>query len=308
MSLADPRQAQAQGRRVGRGCLLRQRPGAGAGPRRRLRRRLDEDLGCQSFGNYARGWLHDHPKMGPRYRETCARNLRLHLKPLDDVPLRTITPTVVREWYAAAMRGSGGRASITQSYRFLRAVLNTAVRDGAIVRNPCQIPGAGSDRAKERPARAASVVSESASWEHRVAALDHPDEGLAAELEHLADKEVAGGHLVLAATHLRWASDISPARADRERRLLTAALHLPLADEPRGLALRPAVEEAAPSPLRSCVLGTMATSPGQLAEAVRWFSQALAQARDDPVGQPLAALVAGRLAGMYVTLGEGKRR
>jgi DNA-binding CsgD family transcriptional regulator len=156
-------------------------------------------------------------------------------------------------------------------------------------------------------ARVASVVSESASWEHRVAALDHPDEGLAAELEHLADEEVAGGHLVLAATHLRWASDISPARTDRERRLLTAALHLPLADEPRGLALRPAVEEAAPSPLRSCVLGTMATSSGQLAEAVRWFSQALAQARDDPAGQPLAALVAGRLAGMYVTLGEGEK-
>jgi integrase len=112
---------------------------------------LNEDLGRQSFGNYARGWLRDHPKMGPRYRETCARNLRLHLQPLDDVPLQAITPTVVREWYAAAMRGSGGRASIMQSYRFLRAVLNTAVRDGAIVRNPCQIPGAGSDRAKERP-------------------------------------------------------------------------------------------------------------------------------------------------------------
>ena len=38
-----------------------------------------------------------------------------------------------------------------QSYRFLRAVMNTAVRDGAIAKNPCQIPGAGSDRAKERP-------------------------------------------------------------------------------------------------------------------------------------------------------------
>ena len=118
---------------------------------RRRRRRLDEDLGRQSFGNYARGWLRDHPKMGPRYRETFARNLRLHLQPLDDVPLQAITPTVVRERYAAAMRGSGGRASIMQSYRFLRAVLSTAVRDGAIAKNPCQIPGAGSDRAKERP-------------------------------------------------------------------------------------------------------------------------------------------------------------
>jgi integrase len=112
---------------------------------------LNEDLGRQTFGNYARGWLQDHPSMGPRYRETCMRNLRLHLAPLDDVPLRALTPAVVREWYAVAMRGSGGRTSIMQSYRFLRAVLSTAVRDGAFVRNPCQIPGAGSDRAKERP-------------------------------------------------------------------------------------------------------------------------------------------------------------
>ena len=35
-------------------------------------------------------------------------------------------------------------------------------------------------------ARAASVVGEAAAWAHRVAALDHPDEGLAAELERLA--------------------------------------------------------------------------------------------------------------------------
>jgi integrase len=119
---------------------------------------LDEGLGRESFGNYARAWLHDHPKMGPRYRETCERNLRLHLVPLDDVPLRALTPAVVREWYASAQRGSGGRTSIMQSYRFLRAVLNTAVRDGAIVKNPCQIPGAGSDRAKERPVAAPAEV------------------------------------------------------------------------------------------------------------------------------------------------------
>ena len=119
-------------------------------------------------------------------------------------------------------------------------------------------------------ARAASTVTESASWEHRVAALERPDEGLAAQLEQLAGGEAAGGRLALAATHLRWASDISPGRADRERRLLTAALHLMLAEESRGLALREAVEASGPSPLRSCVLGTMAFSSGQLAEAGCW--------------------------------------
>ena len=96
--------------------------------------------------------------MGPRYRETCERNLRLHLI-VSRCTATGITPAVVREWYAAAMRGKGGRASIAQSYRFLRAVLNTAVRDGAITKNPCQIPGAGSDRAKERPVATPAQVA-----------------------------------------------------------------------------------------------------------------------------------------------------
>ena len=121
---------------------------------------LNEGLGRLPFGNYARAWLRDHPTMGPRYRETCERNLRLHLAPLHDVPLRALTPAVAREWHASALRGGGGRTSIQQSYRFLRAVMNTAVRDGAIVKNPCQISGAGTDRAKERPvATPAEVVA-----------------------------------------------------------------------------------------------------------------------------------------------------
>ncbi len=156
-------------------------------------------------------------------------------------------------------------------------------------------------------ARAAGLVSEAASWEHRVAALDRPDEHLAAQLERLAGDEAASGRLALAATHLQWACDISPARADRERRLLTAALHLMLAEESRGLALRPAVEAAAPSPLRGCVLGTMAFSSGQLAEAELRFSEALAQARTDPDSQPLAALIANRLAGTYTLVGNGEK-
>ena len=155
-------------------------------------------------------------------------------------------------------------------------------------------------------ARAAEVVGQAASWEHRVAALEQPDEGLAAELERRAAGKAAG-RLALAATRLRWASDISPARADRERRLLTAALHLVLAEESRGLALRPAVEETAPSPLRGCVLGTMAFSAGRLAEAERLFSQALGEARNDERSQPLAAFIASQLAGTYELLGDGEK-
>ncbi|WP_203665082.1 site-specific integrase, partial [Actinocatenispora rupis] len=119
---------------------------------------LNEGLGRETFGNYARAHLRDSPKIGPRWRETCLRNLRLHLAPLEGKTLAELTTPVVREWYAAAMRGSGGKTSIRQSYRFLRAVMYSAVRDGAIARNPCQVPGAGSDRAKERPVASPAQV------------------------------------------------------------------------------------------------------------------------------------------------------
>jgi DNA-binding CsgD family transcriptional regulator len=156
-------------------------------------------------------------------------------------------------------------------------------------------------------ARAASLVSEAASWEHRVAALEQPDDDLAAELERVASEEAARGHMALAGTHLQWASDISPYRADRERRLLTGALHLMFEQESRALALRPAVEAAGPSPLRGCVLGGMAMFSGQFAEAERRFTEALAQAQADPGSGPLAALIAGWLGGTHVLQGDGEK-
>lgn len=121
---------------------------------------LDDRMASETFGNYARAILRDSPKIGIRWRETCERNMRLHLAPLLDVPLRELTPSRVREWHAAALRGKGGRTSISQSYRFLRMVMNTAVREGIIARNPCQIPGAGTVRSVERPvATPAQIVA-----------------------------------------------------------------------------------------------------------------------------------------------------
>ncbi|GIM86012.1 site-specific integrase [Salinispora arenicola] len=121
---------------------------------------MDDLSGAEAFGNYARAILRDSPKIGIRWRETCERNMRLHLVPLVDVPLRELTASRVREWHAAALRGKGGRTSISQSYRFLRMVMNTAVREGIVARNPCQVPGAGTIRVAERPvATPAQVVA-----------------------------------------------------------------------------------------------------------------------------------------------------
>jgi hypothetical protein len=167
--------------------------------------------------------------------------------------------------------------------------------------------GLTAERRRELHARAVTLVDEASAWVHRVASLESPDEDLAAALERLAGDEAAAGRLALAANHLRWASDISPARAERERRLLAAALHLMLVEEASGLALRPVVEASGPSPLRSCVLGMMVFMSGQLAAAELLFSEALAQARTSPGGQPLAAMIANRLAGTYTLLGDGEK-
>ena len=125
---------------------------------------LNQKEGQVPFGRYAKQWIEDNPRLGPRSKETYRRNLRLHLAPLDDVPLVALTPRAVRTWYADAQRGPGGNTSIGQAYRFLRAVLNTAVREGLIAKNPCQIPGAGSARAKRRtvatPQQVAALVNE----------------------------------------------------------------------------------------------------------------------------------------------------
>lgn len=111
------------------------------------------------FRDYAVTWLDANPRVGPRWRETCERNLRLHLVALHDVPVPALTTGTVRAWYAAAMAGTGGRTSIRQAYRFLRAVLNTAVDDGLLKTNPCKIAGAGSDRAKQRPVATPAQVA-----------------------------------------------------------------------------------------------------------------------------------------------------
>lgn len=110
----------------------------------------DDQLGRRTLRECCEAYLEENPRVGPRWAETCRRNMRLHMAELLDMPVVAITPPIVRAWHAKALRGPGGRTSISQSYRLMRSVLNVAVQDGAILRNPCQIPGAGAQRSPER--------------------------------------------------------------------------------------------------------------------------------------------------------------
>jgi integrase len=69
---------------------------------------------------------------------------------LGETPIQAITPELVRSWYAD-VTAARGHDQIAKAYRILRAVLNTAVADDRIARNPCRIKGAGTEHPAERP-------------------------------------------------------------------------------------------------------------------------------------------------------------
>jgi integrase len=54
-------------------------------------------------------------------------------------------------WRSHLLDGGVSGTMVAKAYRLLRAVLNTAVEDELIRRNPCRIKGAGQEVAAERP-------------------------------------------------------------------------------------------------------------------------------------------------------------
>jgi len=82
-------------------------------------------------------------------------------------PARTGLPTVVP-------LESAGETTAAQAYRVLRAILSTAVTDGLLTANPCQIKGAGQTAHHERPvATPAEVAQLAAHMPARYAAAVH---------------------------------------------------------------------------------------------------------------------------------------
>jgi integrase len=64
----------------------------------------------------------------------------------------------VRAWRAELIAEGTAATMVAKAYRLLRAVLNTAVDDELIRRNPCRIKGAGTERAPERPTATVAQV------------------------------------------------------------------------------------------------------------------------------------------------------
>lgn len=115
---------------------------------------VDPNVGRETFTKYAARWL-TLRQLRPRTVELYRGLLANHLEPaFGTTAIAAITPSRVREWHAA------GNSPITtaKAYRLLRAILNTAVEDELIVRNPCVLKGGGVERSAERPTATAEQV------------------------------------------------------------------------------------------------------------------------------------------------------
>jgi integrase len=110
--------------------------------------------GERLFGDYADAWLKHRLVRGrpltPATRQGYTGLLRRHLKPaFGQTKLRQITPERVRLWHSELRSSAPDQAA--KAYRLLRAILNTAVADDLLGRNPCTIRGGGIEHSEERP-------------------------------------------------------------------------------------------------------------------------------------------------------------
>ncbi|GAB2688402.1 tyrosine-type recombinase/integrase [Kitasatospora kifunensis] len=110
----------------------------------------DPNAGAVNFLLYATAWI-DERDLAPLTDELYRRLLRLHLEPtFGESELKEITAPQVRAWRAALVK-EGKKTTAAKAYRLLKAVLETAVDDELIRRNPCRIRGGGKEEAEERP-------------------------------------------------------------------------------------------------------------------------------------------------------------
>lgn len=123
---------------------------------------IDPDAGKVTFEEYAERWLVERPQLRPRTQELYEGQLRLHINPvLGSVELGQISPSRIRTWRAGMIAaGKPGASTIAKCYRLVHAVFATAVEDGIVLRNPCQVRGASTERPAERPVATIEQVFE----------------------------------------------------------------------------------------------------------------------------------------------------
>jgi DNA-binding CsgD family transcriptional regulator len=154
---------------------------------------------------------------------------------------------------------------------------------------------------RELHARAAQVVEGRARLAHRAAAALGPDEALAAELQASAQATAAAGDAAASAWALEQAAALSPTAADRERRLLDAAVVLlNAADTPAATRVLASCQAA--SARREALTGLLGVFTGS--PSAEGHLLAAWQAHDPRTDGEIGARAATSLANWMVLAGR----
>ena len=110
-----------------------------------------------SLADYARSWLAQQAHLAPRTVEIYRNQLERHIlpevdesvRPLGELSLNELTPEVIRSWYQTLVVNRT-KSTAAKAYVRLRQVLNQAVDDERILRNPCRIRRGGVERHEEQ--------------------------------------------------------------------------------------------------------------------------------------------------------------
>jgi integrase len=113
---------------------------------------IDPAAGRVPFIPYAQSWVAERPNLRPKTLQLYKGLVRLHMTPaLGSLTVQEITEPRVRRWRKGLLDAGVGEITAAKAYRLLKAIMNTAVDDGMIRRNPCRIKGAGQEKSPERP-------------------------------------------------------------------------------------------------------------------------------------------------------------
>lgn len=112
---------------------------------------IDPDAGKQLLTGYGAAWIEERPNLRPKTIRLYSYLFRLHIAPhFEGQALAEINDAKVRRWRKKLLDSGLSTVTTAKAYRLLKAILNTAVDDGVIRRNPCRIKGAGQEESPER--------------------------------------------------------------------------------------------------------------------------------------------------------------
>jgi integrase len=113
---------------------------------------IDPDAGKVKLADYGAAWIEERPNLRPKTIRLYRYLLRSHIAAhFENVGVNEIKEPQVRRWRKKLLDSEVSEVTTAKAYRLLKAILNTAVDDGMIRRNPCRIKGAGQEESAERP-------------------------------------------------------------------------------------------------------------------------------------------------------------